>query len=174
MVLFSGNHVIDSAVNKGLLKAPKGSVMLQQDNEQLPIWNETDGYIFVAVNLANEKMEMADDLVFKTLFKPSFGYASTAAGVKSIAKQYFAETGIADNGLQIVLRLSWDVAGSMVKYDFEYSEDLVKAVYGDPTSTTWFSLGVTSLASQSVEVQVVLISDTGVEMASQGFTYPAP
>ena len=173
VVAFAGGHVIDSAANKGLLKVDKSSLMLQSDNAQMPIWNEKDGYILAALNLKNEKIGEGEGLVFKSLFKPSFGYASTAAGAKSIAKQFFAENGMVDNGLTVVLRLSWDVEGSTASYDFEYSEELVKKVYGDPTNSTWFSLGVTSLASEAVNVQVVVVSDTGVETVSKGLSYTA-
>lgn len=164
---FSGSHVVDSNPEKGLLIVPQNSVMLQENNSQMPVYTG-EGYVFAVLNLSYEKMESAEGLVFKSKFKPSFGSLNAT---EYVATKYLAD-GAADNGIQIIIRLSWMSNGSPVKQDFLYTEELIQEVYS--ATNVVFTLGVTSLASTAdVTAQVVVVSDTGVEAISTGNTYSA-
>ena len=117
---------------------------------------------------------MADpgDYVFKTLFKPSFGKLNADT---YIADTYFTDkTAASDNGIEIILRLSWiNGSGNRVSQDFLYSDDLVRKVYSDEESRTVFTLSITKLASDAdVDIRMIVRSNiTSVEMASEKLTY---
>jgi len=170
VVAFAGSHVKDGNTEKGLLKVPQGNIMLQANNAQMPVWNETNGYYFTGMKLSYDEMTAPEGLVFKSSFKPSFG--KPGADALSFAKQYFVDDEAAsDNGLQIIIRLSWTgSSGNKISQDFLYTDALVKDVYA--ASNKVFTLGITSLPTENeVSVKVVVASDTGAEFVSNGWTY---
>jgi len=160
-------NLVDTGIEKGLLKAPQDSVMLQKDNAYMTVW-VGDGYILNEMKMDYVKMAEPGNYVFKTMFKPSFGKLNES---EYIAKKYFAdETASSDNGIEIILRLSWiNGSGNQVSQDFLYNDELVQKVYSDPESRTVFTLGVTRLASDAdVDIQMVVRSNlTKVEICSE-------
>ncbi len=163
LVAFNGNHVVDNSTDKaGLLKIAKNNISLPEDNAQMPVWT-TDGYKFATMKLQHTVTELVDG--FKIKYRPSFG---TAFNVP-----YFAD-GAIDNGIQIVIRLSWydEENGTNASQDFVFSEELVKSIYANGKAFTLTVNGISDM--KNVNASLLVISETGVTSVNENvYTFNA-
>lgn len=171
LAAFNGNHVIDtSAATAGLLIVPMDNLKLARDNKEVPLWNETNGYAFVTPNtsaaLNYQYFEKCTEDGFYFEFRPGFGYING----ESVRSTYFATNGGADNGLTMVLRMTWvNSLGQTVHQDFVYEDDFFYKAY---QSGQAFFVDVTGAgAIGEITINAVIVSDTGVEFVGESATY---
>lgn len=165
LVVFNGSSLVDNSTEKGLLKIDKDNISLPVNNAQMPVWNEVDGYHFIPVNVEQKSLSTPADVLFQVKFLPGFG---ALEGTTTVASKYLAN-GAENNGLQFMIRMSWEKDGTEVYQTFVFNEDLVKQVYGAGKA---FSLKVTSIGSiESVKIQIIVVSNTGVQAVSQPMNY---
>ena len=120
-----GNIVDNSEANTGVLVS--SNIMLQQDNEQLPIKNG-EGYQFFEVRYIVSAFDSAGKYVFATDVEPAAHSLLTA--------------GSAVSGVDTVVRVSWtDGEQNIAKsQDFIYTNELVKGFFESySASTDWYS-----------------------------------
>lgn len=166
---FNGSYIVDTSANKtGLLKVPDNRMWIANNNSQMPIKMESeDG--FATYGFATMRMNYVDNGstsdMYKFIFKPSFGTAFN--------KSQFAD-GAENNDIRIVVRLRWtdyqDGDSKIRIQDCQYSENMIKDVYGNNRS---FTFGCNGLSEHSdMTATVVVISGTNVEIC--GETVPLP
>ena len=163
---FTGNHIVDSNTEKGLLKVAKGNIMVQSNNKQMAVYTG-NGYIFTAVNVNQIMFDSSyTEGVFKVKFKPGFGNNGGA----SIAKTYFGDNGSKDNGIEIGLLLTWELAdGTQVTQTFDYAAEMIMDAYNN---NRVFTLAVTGIGSISeLDIQLVVKSDVGAIASSAALEY---
>ncbi|MBE6986697.1 MAG: hypothetical protein E7433_04645 [Ruminococcaceae bacterium] len=157
-----GAKVIDS-VGGGKLIVEKSNLLLQKDNGYLPI--EVDGgYVFSKVKLTNHML--VDDNKDNTLgyaVRPSLGVANNAA---------YLMDGAADNGLSIILRLSWTNSnGTTTTMDVPCSEEKIKEVYAQGSKLAFVLTAAGADKVSNLKVATVVCSNTGVVVESEALDY---
>jgi len=169
VVGFKGSVICDgSEDNSGKLIAPKDKVVLDKNNGgYLPVYNKMDEengyYTFSTVKLEN-RAAMLDDNVYG--FSPIFNSTVHAA---------LAE-GKANSGVKIVVRLSWEKAGNYEAYqDYIYLDEMVEKVmngYNTTKPNNYADMFVAEFTGTEIEgaedvtVRAMILSETGVELAS--------
>ncbi len=166
LAALKGANVIDS-VGGGKIVVAQGNLMLQKNNTQLSVRAEDDsGYLFFAVkDQHNQNGNTENALRYNT--RPSLGSTDTNG-------QYLAD-GAADNGLTIMVRLTWtNNSGLATTMDVAATDSLIQSVYGDTGAISLTASGVSNLTN--FKVATVIVSDTGVEHVGEAltYTYPAP
>lgn len=159
-----GAKVIDS-VGGGKIVVANDNLTLQGDNGMMPI-KTNEGYVLSNVKLTNNEVEddgLDDIMVYET--RPSLGAANNAA--------YLAD-GAADNGLSIIIRLTWTNAsnGTTTTMDVPCSEELIKDIYGGTGAFRLLVKGVDGV--ENLKVATVITSTTGVTCVSVAQDYTAP
>ena len=154
VVVFNGANIIDSSeANTGKLAAGADSVSIGKNNEQLPVWTG-DGYIFVTVS---DFVEMTDaDGVY--WFLPTF---------ETITHQYLAQ-GAESSRVKLAIRMNWTISTGTAFQNFVYNDSTVAAVVNSFDGGYYgmaFNAVVTDSKYEGFAMQVILISDTGVELA---------
>lgn len=176
VVGFAGSHVTgdiyqaDSAYGK--LVAPKDQVKLDKDAYYvedvqrfvLPVWdNREECYIFGRYIVNEEGTEQRgfhideenDQLVL--VFKHK--------GTGDINQTLFADDGSSNNGVTVLVRITWVAAdGDVVSQDYLYSDENVMAVMGSKDFKVVFT---EYSACTDITVTAIIASDTGVEIAGQ-------
>lgn len=173
LAAFNGNHVIDtSAATSGLLIVPMDNLKLARDNKEVPVWNETNGYAFVTPNTSAELnyqyFEKCTKDGFYFEFRPGFGYING----ESVRSTYFATNGAADNGLTMILRMTWiNAQGQTIHQDFVYEDDFFYNAY---QSGQAFYVDVTGAgAIGEITINAVIVTDSGVEFVGEAAIYSA-
>jgi len=152
VVAFGGNHIVDNSTAKtGLLKVEKSNLVLAKDNAQMPIWNGADGYVFATMKHQN-KIENQTSNSISGKFRPSFGTAFNG---------YFAD-GAEDNGVEILIRLSWTKAdGQPATQEFKYTTEQIADVYTNGKTFTFTVSGFEGF--ENFKVEYVVESCVGVQ-----------
>ena len=177
LAAFNGNYLVDSSENTtGLLIVPQNNLTLPKDNAELPFWNESNGYYFVTPittpGTNNQSyqwftQQTADGFAFS--FRPGFEVEGMAA--RPTREKYIADSGLADNGIELVLRVTWTGSqGQIAEQDFIYSEELIKKAYTAGSLT----IKMNNLPVDQVNIMVVLRSNAGVEFVGAVSQYNAP
>ena len=157
LVAFNGNHVIDSAAEKGMLKISANNISLSKNNAYMPVYN-VDGYVFTTVKLQSIIKETAEG--FKVQYRPSLGTALNS----------LLADGARDNQLKLVIRLSWiDANGAEASQDFVFTEELVSEAYMTGKTLNLTVSGVEGY--ENIKVSLMVVSDTGVEISNQVYVY---
>ena len=172
LVAFNGNYVVDSsAATTGLLIVPQTNLTLPKNNTELPFWNESNGYYFVSPNTSGYQRfteQTADG--FRFAFRPAFGMIDGQSAGDSREK-YIAANGLNDNAISLVLKLRWvGSQGQTVTQEFVYTDELIKTAYNSGS----LNITMSNLPVDEIDVQVVLVSETGVEFCGEIATYRAP
>ena len=154
VVVFNGGNIIDSSeANTGKLAAGADSVSIGKGNAQLPVWTG-DGYIFVTVP---NFMEMTDDQGVYW-FLPYF---------EAITHQYLAQ-GADSSRVKVAIRMNWTISTGTAFQNFVYNDSTVAEVVNSFANGNYgyaFNATVTDSKYEGFAMQVILISDTGVELA---------
>ena len=165
---FKGSALIDgSADNSGKLMIEKDNAALDRTNAGfLPVY-EDGGYIFTTVKLENRaKFTDPTTFVFSPVFE-TFAHEALMAGKEN-------------SGVKIVIRLEWeDEDNYAATQDFAYLDARVGKVIGsyDAAKSNYalaFSAafaGSEAGQAENVKVSAVVLSETGVEIASSAFTF---
>ena len=149
---FNTSNIFDtSAAKTARLVVDKDSFSVSSTNSQMPILTE-EGYAFAAVNLqtlpVNEDKNADVNITYRPSFKPF---------------NNLFEDGAVDNGIQIKIRVSWNVPDDETyakTQDFVFGEDLVKEVYRDGRT---FTLKLTGMgALENIKIVAIVESDLGV------------
>ena len=124
----------------------------------LPIWNEVDGYVFVAIK--DQFKVVADSSSENKLtidFRPAF--------VNADAKAFF-NNGSLDNGIVFKYNIHcYDENGNIVEtLSFTVSQDVIKAAY--TKGSIRYGIGGLSDTFSYYGVEIVLESDTGLTYSS--------
>ena len=167
-----GANVIDGSDQKTcLLIVPKGSLALRKENAQLPMWNEVDGYFFVSPTFANnQNMVEQTDSSFRATFRPGVGYRYENGTRVTVRTKYLTNGG-KNNELSIKVRMATEnTDGSGLEYYYYYTDANFAGGYSGQFSFTANNIG----SSARAIFQVVLVSDTGVEMIGEPLTWTNP
>ena len=152
---------------EGKLIVDKDKVSLDRINAgYLPVYEE-NGYIFTTVKLDNRTAFVNEQTY---AFSPVFETFAHEA----LAKGYGA------SNVKIVIRLTWEDAGNYKAIqDFTYVDEMVKTVIGSYDAAKGNYARAFSAAfagseagqAENVKVSAVVLSDTGVEIASVAITF---
>ena len=158
VAVFNGAHIVDtSAANTGLLAVGADSVIISKNNAHLPIVTE-EGYIFIEVTKFQEMNSTTADGLPQYIFLPHF---------ETIAHQYLAQ-GMETSRVKIAIRMTWDIETGTAFQNFVYNDATVKTVIDSFTGSGYtkaFYATITDSQYANFDLQVILISDTGVELA---------
>jgi len=150
----SFGDVIDSSTDKtGLMKVDAKRISLLETNSQMPVYVD-EGYKFLNTKLQYELTSDLEASTSKIYYRPSIGKAFNT----------YLSDGADDNGLSIVIRLTWDDVnnpGAIASQDFVFTEDLIKDAYSNGKRLT-LVINDSAETADSIKVEVMLISDTGV------------
>jgi len=152
---------------EGKLLVAKDKVALDRTNGgYLPVY-DGKGYEFITVSTQEMKQASQEDTVYYFLPDLSAAHAALLEGAAS-------------SGVKVVVRLSWSKAGNYTAtQDYTYVDRMVETVIHsyneaigeyDQVFTATFT-GTEAGKSDNLKVSAVLISDTGVEIASQGLDF---
>lgn len=160
VVGLDGSHLVDRSTGKtGLLVTQKNSVKLSKNNEQMPVYNGVDGYVFTAIPLYNKKNSTTSAGKNKRLQQPVF---------EPVAHPFIA-AGYATSGIRIVDRLSYLSDPPRVE-ERTYIDSLVKQVTESYNPTTGKYAKAYSFTydppTEDYIITSAVISDTGVEIAT--------
>ncbi len=166
VVAFEGSSIVDgSEDNTGLLKIAKNKLVLDADNEHLPVWNaDKGGYQFAAVSKINRKLyDMDANGKVKYAFMPLID-----EDILDLLKK-----GGEESGVSVAVRISWmsvDNEGYEVAHaqDFVFSDEMVKAFmesYNNSSFDKMFTLTVGGLEGiGEVTFCAVIKTASGVEI----------
>jgi hypothetical protein len=167
VVAFKDNYIVDNSADKeGRLKVAKDNFALlsvAEDNVQLPIWSPAEGAYFFGTNVMLDKApvvtESGDGFTYQ--FRPSLGKLKDENGttIKNFVKIYFGDNGAADNGVEILVRLTWDkVMGDgttkQVSQEFIFEDSLVKS------TGNYLKLTISGITENITNLRVVGIMRT--------------
>ncbi len=125
----------------------------------LPSWDSANNrYVFAGFMLQKVRYDyfMNDtDISFK--FRVAY---------RGDAKSAFFTDGLADNGLKIVIRLTWKSGDHLAQQDFVYSDDFAKQ---SANATVNFVFGLSGYPAmyinrEDLTITPMVVSDTGVEL----------
>ncbi|MBQ7800862.1 MAG: hypothetical protein IJ375_00895 [Oscillospiraceae bacterium] len=167
VVGFDTAEIVDNAGGGKLIIAEK-NVVLDEDNAMVPVYDGT-GYIFTKAGFAIKEDESYTDEGIKidTLVYP------VNMDVVGLLKD-----GSADNNLQVMIVLSWDVVeedGTVTgtgSQKFVFTDEVVEAVYSSNNGTfsgyeKRFSMIITGFESvTNLTAKILLVSGTNVEYGS--------
>ena len=124
-----GNIIDSSEENSGLLVVAKNKLMLQHDNEQLPI-KTADGFVFVEIIKFNQAFVEKDNkgnYVGKYAFQPIFEPFAHELIVK----------GRAETDVTIVVEVAWkNDSGDVITQNFVYNDEFVKGYVNSYVEST--------------------------------------
>jgi len=171
---FATSAVIDSSKdNSGRLDVDEDKVALDKENNgYLPVF-DGDAYKFITVTMREAKASEAGETYY--YFSPNLLSAHDELA-----------NGSTPAGLRIVVRLSWSKAGNYTAtQDFIYMDELVKDVvesYNEDLEKHPMDYaqvfkaifaGTEAGDADDLMISAVLISDAGVEVASNGISFAA-
>ena len=154
------SKVIDnSQSNTGVLKVDPDRASISPLNPQLPIWNG-EGFIFTDI-LDFQEMYTTNTAGQKQyIFLPTF---------ETIAHQYLVQ-GMENSRVKIAIRMTWEIeTGSAFQY-FVFNDKTVKTIidsYANGYYSQAFYATITNSEYADFELEVVLISDTGVNLLAK-------
>ena len=161
-----GNIVDSSQDNTGLLKVSEKKILLQKNNLQLPV-GDPEGYRFVEVLKFNRKLYAEN---YKLVFQPLFEEA---------AHPYILQ-GKELTGLTVGVKISWQEAQGARSQLFTYNDtqitQFIQSYKGPGTNSynSMFSLTLTGAQHlENLQFQIVVKSETGVEILSDPVLYPS-
>ena len=154
----NGSQIVDSSEdNSGLLKVAADCIAVSKSNSQLPV-GTGEGFVFVNV-LKFQEMYTGNAMGQKQyIFSPAF---------ESVAHPYLAQ-GRDRSGVSIVICMTWQTGAGSGSRNFVYNDQSVKAVVESFAGNRYdqaFYVTVKNGGNVDFNIQVSLISDTGVELA---------
>lgn len=160
MVGSINSHLVDYSENKtGLLCVPKTNIVLNKNNEQLPVYNGVNGYVFSALLKLQYKhtINPDDETKGKSYFLPSF---------ELFSDPYIAQ-GREISGITIICRLLRTTIS-----DFIFSDSTVQGVINsyNPEEKGYekaYVLNYDYDQSAPYTVFFRVASDTGVEFSTE-------
>jgi hypothetical protein len=154
------NQIVDNA-GGGLLKVSRDRIMIQNKNQQLPVWDEVNqGYAFISCPKFNQKTTSLTNGA-KFTFLPYLGISA----YELIAR------GAASSGVELQVKVTWNRIsdGMPAEMFFVYSDQLMQKFldsYNPATGKFGSAFALTLTGTDSVEnlqFHAVFVSDTGVE-----------
>lgn len=157
-----GNIVDESADNTGLLKVETKRFLIQDKNKQLPMKNGK-GYQFFEVEKFNKAWQ-------KELSRYSFQTCVEPSALELIMQ------GTEVTGVTVNVRVSWTQGDGLRTQDFTYNDELVNTFFGSYKEASnsyakMFTLVLNGTSAfEELTFSAVMVSDTGVEIASDSIT----
>ena len=160
-----GADVIDS-VGGGKLAVAEGNLMLQKDNEAMPVKVE-GGFVFTNI-YNNTAFANTNDIANGVL-----GFKFKPKDAQNISDDFANYMKAADeHGLTVKVRMVWtNSQGAETVQEYTCGDSYLAVAYADGTACTITVNGVDGL--DNLTVYCVLVSDTGVENISTGLAYNA-
>ena len=169
VITFSGSHIVDNSTdNSGILVVAKNRLIIDKDNEHLPIWNG-EGYRFAKISNINTKLykDSKDNYKDKYSFQPFFD--------KDVHK-LLCQDGV-NTGVTVAVRVNWTSVqddGIVITHsqDFVFPVEYLKSFLGsykeaDDKYDKMFTLTMNGLEGLGkVSFCVVIKTDCGVESVS--------
>lgn len=157
-----GNIVDQSEDNTGLLQVESKRFLIQEKNEQLPI-KTGGGYKFFEVSKFNKAWQ-------KDLSRYSFQTCVEPSALELIMQ------GTEVTGVTVNVRVSWTQGDGLRTQDFTYTDEMANKFFGSYDSETskfgqMFTLVLNGTSAfEELTFSAVMVSDTGVEIASDSIT----
>ena len=153
-----GSNIVDnSADNTGILLVNPDQMMVSSSNSDLPVWTG-EGFIFIDVLKFQEMYRTTAQGQKQYIFSPTF---------ETIAHQYLMQ-GMENSRVKIAIRMTWEIDTGSAFQNFVFNDKTVKDIIGSfngKNYTQAFYATITNSEYADFALQVVLISDTGVELA---------
>ena len=150
LVGFNGSQILGA----GEIRCERKGMMISAQNEALPVWNGVDGYFFENVTQILEQSAVVDGS-FKHTFLPRF--ETIEQMLKDGGEPY---------GLNIQVTLSWDEGNMRGSKVMTYTEEMVKAVYGERQAFTITFGDYENYLDKNLTLQVSVASELGVAYES--------
>ena len=147
----------NSAENTGVLLVHPDRMMVSSANSDLPVWTG-EGFIFIDVLKFQEMYRTTAQGQKQYIFSPTF---------ETIAHQYLMQ-GMENSRVKIAIRMTWEIDTGSAFQNFVFNDKTVKDIIGSfngKNYTQAFYATITNSEYADFALQVVLISDTGVELA---------
>ncbi|MBR4061217.1 MAG: Ig-like domain-containing protein, partial [Lachnospiraceae bacterium] len=158
---FDGNVVDNSKEKTGVLKA---TFVPAENNTQMPIYNGTDGYVFVDIEEHKQRNSAVGADTFELIFKPSFGTGTVAQNTLLAAGGESAK-------ISIRIRLEWtDAEGNPQSKDLEYTDAMVQEVYGKGKAFYIKASGANSFSDLKITPLVESKLDGNIEWLGTKFS----
>ena len=155
---FKGSNIVDSSEdNAGVLVVDPDCMMISASNAQLPVWNG-EGYIFISILRFQEIYGKNADNHTVYQFLPTF---------ETIAHEYLAK-GAQNSHVKVVIRMTWELDTANAFQNFVYKDATVAEIvnsYRDNRYNLVFKATILDDKYEGFDLQVLLVSDTGVELA---------
>ena len=174
---FGGANIIDSYSNGkgqagGVLKVARDSLVLNPSNEQLPIWNGTDGFVFSHLWFMDNNAKNGTGLTLDTdtdtaklRFYTLFDYVDEELVFSNASAK----------GVNVIVRLSWTVLNAdgsvngVAKQDFVYSDEQVATV-AKAAGKAVFTLNLNQYSTlKDLTITTMVTSEQGVAIAGTTF-----
>lgn len=163
VVAFDSDIIDSSEENTGVLVVDRDRVSLDIDNNQLPVWNDENGYVFVEMIGYNQLTRVnqntgANEYVFQPIFE-------------EYAHEFILDD-IENSDVSIGATISWEDSDSMRSQDCVYNTEYITEVISSYDSVSGkyakaYSLGFSSSTNvEGLSFNVVVKSETGVIMKS--------
>ena len=154
----NGANIVDnSSDNTSLLIVSENNVMISKSNSQLPVWTG-EGFVFTEITKFQEVYRTTAEGLPQYIFSPTF---------ESIAHQYLVQ-GAESSRIRIAIRMTWEIETGTAFQNFVFNDATVKTIIDSFTGSYYksaFYATITDSKYANFKLQVIMISDTGVELA---------
>ena len=160
-VFANGGSIVDNGETKGLLEVPKGYLIMNHAQyPMLPVWNETNGYVFVKVK---DQYTFVEDLSTENKIVIDF-----LPGFDTNNHRALFANGAADNGITIKFNIvCYDDGKAVETIGFTVSEETISGAYGQAGGAIRYVVNGAGAGFDSYGIQVVLESDTGLSYVTE-------
>lgn len=152
-------EIIDSQNGAALLVADMNQVQMDEANDQLPVWNGQNGYVFTEVNVNKNQ-------VVRVPQNGSAGSEYVTLPIFNNTVKELLKDGAEDNNISIVARVKWGGEETEIVQHFVFNDDIIEQVYGNRKN---FSLTLRNAFDlENAEYYIAIVSGTDAEIESSG------
>ena len=129
----------------------------------IPVWNEADAYVFGAATFNTQYYELATtDTEISFKFVPQFRKALRVDFFEKDA----ADGELTDNGLKVILRLTWMSGDNMAQQDFVYGHELLEDLACGNTTFTFSLTGYDAMYVDLADLTItpMIVTNSGLIM----------
>lgn len=161
-IAFDGAHVIDGTEGEGGLVIGEKALVLDEQNEMLPVYDGT-AYRFGSVKFALKVNAEYTGEGVRVDFLPA----------PSMTAVELLKDGAADNNVQVVVRLTWNSTYGERSQNVAFREDLIQTVYASNVGSQFaygrmFFIVLKNIeAVEGLKVSVAMVSGTDTEIVSK-------
>lgn len=165
-------HVIDSLDNypnkkSGVLRVARNNLVLDPNNDQMPLWNGVDGYVFSTVAFSNQKLTHdTENDTASVRFTPWFDYVD----------ENYVMNDAASTGVKALIRSSWTILNAdgtvngKANQDFVFDASQLQYIVQQQGKKA-LSVALQNVSSKmELTMTAMIVSDTGVAICGTPYT----